>query len=106
NSDDCPDLERFFRELSPQSHYQRFFSTAGADLKLLEGLVEARHPESAFTLVVVCTISGEMRIVATGSYLARDVRTAEIAVAVADALRGHGLGTLLLEHLARVAARH
>ena len=50
--------------------------------------------------------AGETQIVATGSYSARDARTAEIALAVADAFRGKGLGTLLLERLAMLAVRN
>ena len=105
-AEDRPDLERFFRELSPESRYHRFQSTAAPDAKLIERLVEARHPESGLSLVVVRNSGGILRIVATGSYLARDSRTAELALAVADDFRGHGLGTQLLEHLSCIAARH
>jgi acetate---CoA ligase (ADP-forming) len=103
---DSPDLERFFRELSPESRYRRFLSATVPDSNFIARVVEGRQPESAFTLVVVSTVRGAPRIVATGSYLARDMRTAELAVAVADASQGHGLGTLLLEHLASIAVLH
>ena len=50
---------------------------------------------------------GKPRVIATGSYLpAERKHTAEVAMAVDDAFRGKGLGTLLLERLALVAVRH
>jgi acyl-CoA synthetase (NDP forming) len=49
---------------------------------------------------------GLSRIIATGSYVARDETTAEVAFAVDDELQGKGLGGLLLERLALLAARH
>jgi len=52
------------------------------------------------------TVAGVSRIIATGSYAARDASSAEVAFAVEDEFQGRGLGGLLLERLALLAARH
>src|SRR4029078_6480276 len=48
---------------------------------------------------------GTTRIIAAGSYWAKNGRTAEVAMAVDDKFHGKGLGTLLLERLALGAIR-
>ena len=58
------------------------------------------------TLIVSRIVVGASRIIATGSYIARDETTAEVAFAVDDEFQGKGLGGLLLERLALLAARH
>ena len=53
---------------------------------------------------MVAGAGGDERIVALASYVRlRDPSTAEVAFAVADELQGYGLGTRLLEQLARRA---
>jgi acetyl coenzyme A synthetase (ADP forming)-like protein len=99
-------LVRFFRDLSAESRYRRFLSASMPGPELIARLASERDPRAALTLVVTRVIGGEPRIVATGSYAARDAQTAEVAVAVADTYRGKGLGTLLLERLALVAVQH
>lgn len=47
---------------------------------------------------LVATVDGEIVGLGTAERITAD--TAEVALVVADAERGHGLGTLLLEHLA------
>jgi len=49
-------------------------------------------------------VEGEFQIIAAGSYTAHDAVTAEIAMAVNDRFQGNGIGTLLLERLALLAA--
>jgi GNAT superfamily N-acetyltransferase len=58
------------------------------------------------TLLVSRAHTGEPQIIATGSYLAKDKQTAEVAFAVDDAFQHQGLGTLLLRRLASLAAQH
>jgi len=58
------------------------------------------------TLVVSSCGKDGPSIIATGSYIAQDKRTAEVAFAVEDAFQGKGLGTLLLMWLARLAVRN
>jgi len=61
---------------------------------------------TASTFVVTRTSTDGSRIVASGSYIAREARTAEVVLATADEFRGNGLGTLLLERLALLAVRN
>lgn len=98
-------IRAFFKHLSPESRYRRFFSMAGPDERTLDLLVDpdARHQ---LTLVASRIVEGDTRIIAVGSYLATDASSAEVAMAVDDTLHGKGLGTLLLERLALLAVRH
>jgi acetyl coenzyme A synthetase (ADP forming)-like protein len=98
--DDLDALSRFFHSLSSESLYYRFLG--------LPALTEARL--RALTVTDdrngVCLIAESAgRIVAfAGFYRDRpDAGRAEVAFAVSDALQGHGIGTRLLEHLARIA---
>ncbi len=50
--------------------------------------------------------AGRLRPIATASYLAVSDRVAEAAFAVDDRFQGKGLGSMLLERLAVIAARH
>jgi acetyl coenzyme A synthetase (ADP forming)-like protein len=99
-------LGAFFGRLSPESRRRRFFSASPPRPELLAALCDNANPRAAFTLLVIRTQEGEARIVATGSYLAKDEKTAEVAFAVDDLFQGKGLGTLLLERLALLAVRH
>src|SRR6516165_6872937 len=99
-------LADFFRRLSPESRCGRFLSLALPRPELIASLCDSSEPRSALTLVATRLQGGELRIIATGSYMAKDGRAAEVAVAVADEFQGKGLGTLLLERLALLAVRH
>jgi acetyl coenzyme A synthetase (ADP forming)-like protein len=103
---DCEDLADFFAHLSPESRWRRFLSLALPRAELIASLCDDSRPRSALTLVATRVLDGKPCIIATASYLARDGRTAEVALAVADGFQGKGLGTLLLERLALLAARH
>jgi acetyl coenzyme A synthetase (ADP forming)-like protein len=99
-------LRAFFERLSPESRHRRFFSASPPRPELLASLCDNSDPRAALTLLVTRAQEGESRIVATGSYLAKDKTTAEVAFAVDDILHGKGLGTLLLERLALLAVRN
>jgi acetate---CoA ligase (ADP-forming) len=103
---DCRDLQAFFERLSPESRRRRFFSASVPNPELCTALCDDSNPRSALTLLVIRAEGNESRVVATGSYLAIDSNTAEVAFAVDDALHGKGLGTLLLERLALLAVRN
>ncbi|MGB7949265.1 MAG: GNAT family N-acetyltransferase, partial [Candidatus Binatia bacterium] len=98
--EDKPALTKFFNSLSSVSKLHRFHSFAGPNEKLIEFFCDSSNPRNQLSLVVTRHLEQSPRIVATGSYVARDETTAEIALTVDDAFQGKGLGTLLLERLA------
>jgi acetyl coenzyme A synthetase (ADP forming)-like protein len=99
-------LTRFFAALSADSRYRRFLTASMPGPELIARLAGEGDTKSALTLIVTRIESGAQQIIATGSYLAREARTAEVAFAVADAYQGKGLGTILLERLALLAVRN
>ncbi len=103
---DLDALREFFYQLSPESRKRRFFSSAKPSEDLLARQCDSSDPRSRLTLIVSRILEGTSRIIATGSYAARDDTTAEVAFAVDDEFQGKGLGGLLLERLALLAARH
>ncbi len=103
---DAPMMQQFVDRLSPESRRHRFFSESPPSSDSIAALCHSSTPRSQFTLVVTRVWEGTSRIIAAGSYWARDGQTAEVAMAVDDGFHGKGLGTLLLERLALVAIRH
>jgi acetyl coenzyme A synthetase (ADP forming)-like protein len=103
---DSAALRTFFERLTPESRRRRFFAAAMPNSKLIASLCDNSDPHTTLTLVVTRTGEGGPYLIATGSYHAKDERTAEVAFAVDDAFQGKGLGTLLLERLALLAVRH
>ena len=103
---DLAALREFFHQLSPESKRRRFFSSADPPEALLARLCDSSDPRSQLTLIVSRVVGGASRIIAAGSYAAGDGTTAEVAFAVDDEFQGKGLGGLLLERLALLAARH
>ena len=103
---DLDALKDFFYQLSPESRKRRFFSSAEPSEALLPRQCDSSNPRSQLTLIVSRIVEGTSRIIATGSYVARDETSAEVAFAVDDEFQGKGLGGLLLERLALLAARH
>ncbi|MBA4190531.1 MAG: GNAT family N-acetyltransferase [Planctomycetaceae bacterium] len=103
---DGESLTRFFHELAAEDTSRQFLSVSVPNAELISKLVSERDPQVARTLVVTRGSGNGTRIVATGAYIARDPRTAEVALAVADSLRGKGVGTLMLERLALLAVRN
>ncbi|HWV47483.1 MAG TPA: GNAT family N-acetyltransferase, partial [Nitrospira sp.] len=102
---DVPMMQQFVDRLSPESRRHRFFSESPPPSNSLAALCNFSNPHSQFTLVVTRVWKGTPRIIAAGSYWAKDGQTAEVAMAVDDEFHGKGLGTLLLERLALVAIR-
>ena len=92
--------------LSPESKRHRFFSESAPPAEVIDSLCDSSDPRSKLTLIVLRVWEGTLRIIAAGSYWAKDEHTAEVAMAVDDAFHGKGLGTLLLERLALLAIRH
>ena len=102
--DDQERLHDHFRGMSEQSIYFRFMGIrrdlSPQDLKRLTELDFKNHVGLAATL----TENGRERFIGVGRYICgNDPHRAEVAFAVRDEFQGHGIGTLLLEHLRRIA---
>lgn len=102
--DDKGLLLRHFESLSPRSIYQRFFgykrALTPADLVRFTEIDFVQHVALAASLG-----EGEQeRFIGVGRYVRiPGSAQAEVAFAVLDEYQGRGIGTLLLEHLGRVA---
>ncbi|MEK6617147.1 MAG: GNAT family N-acetyltransferase, partial [Nitrospirota bacterium] len=94
--DDRDALQTFVDRLSPESKRHRFFSESAPPAAVIDSLCDSSDPRSKLTLIVLRVRGGALRIIAAGSYWAKDEHTAEVAMAVDDAFHGKGLGTLLL----------
>jgi acetyl coenzyme A synthetase (ADP forming)-like protein len=97
-------MELFFTALSQESRLRRFFSLAVPNDKLISSFCDDSDPRRQLTLIVTQLAATTPVIIAVGSYVARDETTAEIGLTVADAWQGKGIGTLMLERLALIAA--
>ena len=103
---DKESVTAYFQSLSNESRLDRFFSHSLPDDAFIENFCDSSNPRSRLTLVATRLGERGERIIAAGTYAARDETTAEIAMAVADEFQGKGIGTLLLERLAVLAARN
>jgi acetate---CoA ligase (ADP-forming) len=103
---DAAMMHEFVGRLSPEARRHRFFSESAPSGEFITALCDACKPCTQFTLIVTRIWKDALRIIAAGSYWARNEHTAEVAMAVDDEFHGKGLGTLLLERLAFVAIRH
>lgn len=101
---DHTSMANFFAALSKQSRLRRFLSLALPEEILVSSFCDASDARKQLTLVVTHLVGDLETIIAVGSYVVRDGNTAEIGLAVADAYQGKGIGTLLLERLALIAA--
>ena len=98
--EDEADLARFFTDLSMESRVFRFFmAIANADA-LAKKLVDVDY-RTRYGLVAVA--GAERQIIGHAMYVETGPRKAELALAVADAYQGRGLGTILLGQLAEAA---
>jgi acetyl coenzyme A synthetase (ADP forming)-like protein len=109
--DDKERLLGLFRRQSPESIHYRFFGAKSMlteeELRYFTELDFERH----VGLVAVRGRGPSEEFLGVARYVRCDGKgpdgehRGEFAVAVADAEQGHGVGTLLLEHLARIALR-
>jgi acetyl coenzyme A synthetase (ADP forming)-like protein len=99
-------IRRFFHDLSPESRRQRVFTPGGAPGGLVHAFCDSSDAQRSMTLAAWRQVADGLRVVAVASYIAVSPTTAEVAFAVDDRFQGKGLGTVLLEHLAALAADH
>lgn len=95
-------LGAFVRGLSTEARLHQLFSDGRPADEVIRSLCDSSNPRQRLTLLAL----REGRVIGAGAYFARDRHTAEVALAVENRLRGHGLGTALLERLALLAIRH
>ena len=101
---DVPGLVEFFAALSVRSRFLRFHGLAVAGERFAQTLVQPDWAERGALMGVMGDVGGE-RIVAVGNYVRlRDPFSAEAAFAVADDFQRKGVGSRLLEQLARRAS--
>ena len=99
--DDAAELSRFYSALSLESRVFRFFAAVANADSSIQRMLDVDYT-SRYGLVAIAGARPE--IVAHAMYVAIGPRTAEMALAVADAYQGRGLGTILLGQLAEAAA--
>src|SRR5664279_2801065 len=96
-------LFEFFESLDLESRSLRFFSGGAALDRSAERMANVDYAESYGLLA---TRGAEERLVGHGLYVGCGAGRAEVAFVVAEEMQGRGLGTILLAHLAEVAAEH
>jgi acetyl coenzyme A synthetase (ADP forming)-like protein len=99
--DDAAELARFYSELSLESRIFRFFAAVANADSSVQRMVNVDYT-SSYGLVAVA--GAKPQIVGHAMYVQIEPRKAELALAVADAYQGRGLGTILLGQLAETAA--
>jgi acetate---CoA ligase (ADP-forming) len=95
-------LARFYRELSEESRYMRFFS-ASIDVDHAAHRFAEVEPGSRYGIVALAGPDGA--IVAHAAFFRTSPGRAEVALAVADRYQNRGLGTILLGQVAEAADR-
>jgi acetyl coenzyme A synthetase (ADP forming)-like protein len=100
---DAPAVKALYARLSRETIVLRYF---GPHPQLSAKEIEAlTHPDGVDVVVLIAEVH-EM-IVAIAQYFREPGRDdAEVAFLVDDSYQGHGIGTILLEHLAGEARRH
>lgn len=104
----CPDdadrVQSFVRALSPQSRRSRFLSGLSELLPyMVRRLTEPARPHG-FGLLALVGDPGARSVVGMGHCALEDGSSAELAVVVADAWQRRGIGTRLVQALARHAS--
>jgi GNAT superfamily N-acetyltransferase len=104
--DDRAKLLQHLEHLSPASLRSRFFAFKENFTEQLEQLAGADFTNVVLLLATVPGADDE-EVKGFGAYALREPSSsvAELAITMADADHHHGIGSLLLEHLTRIARR-
>jgi GNAT superfamily N-acetyltransferase len=94
---DAGRVQYYVRGLSSSSRYDRFLAPMN-ELSPAE-LARIGGGETQATLIAETKVAGARIMIGEARYAVADGATCEIALSVADAWRGRGLGTLLMDHL-------
>ena len=101
--EDAPAVGALYARLSPETIVLRYFGPH-PEMSSKE-IAELTQPDGADVVVLVAELHD--MIVAIAQYYREPGRDeAEVAFLVDDSYQGHGIGTILLEHLASEARRH
>lgn len=100
--DDAAAIEAFLDGLSAESLSRRFFGHPNLEWVT----VWSTDVDYADRFGLVATVGRDHAVVAHAAYVRNGPRRAEIAFAVADEWQHHGIGTILLAHLAAAAEEH
>ncbi|MBE3598609.1 MAG: GNAT family N-acetyltransferase [Limnochordaceae bacterium] len=102
---DVPAVEALMARLSHQTLRMRFFAGVSQVSRTLVEQLCAPPSRDQVSLLAIWGEGPDERVVGVGNYVALPGRnTAEVAFVVDDAFQGRGIGTLLLERLAGMAA--
>jgi acetyl coenzyme A synthetase (ADP forming)-like protein len=101
--DDAAGVRAFYAGLSDEARWMRFFS-GGVNLDMVTRWSTRTDGIHKFGLIALTGADGQVVGHAGYQRTADDPSRAEMALAVADAYQGRGLGTLLLGELAQVAS--
>ena len=99
-SEDEAELSRFFSALSLESLVSRFFGVANPDA-MAKSFAQVDY-KSRYGIIAIAGTAGQ--VVGHAMFAEVGPRKAELALAIANAFQGLGLGTILLGQLAEAAA--
>lgn len=94
-------LAGFYSSLSLESRVFRFFAAVPNANSAVHRMAQIEYPSRHG---IVAVAGADQSIVGHAMYVATETRKAELALAVADAYQGRGLGTILLGLLAQAAS--
>ena len=101
---DAPLVRAFLDGLSVETTQRRFF-TAGSPGATMERHFTFYNPRERMVLAATLPVDGYERIVGLADMAVLDTGLAELGVVMDDARQGQGIGTLLSEALAWLAAQ-
>ncbi len=103
--DDAAAVEDLVSHVSEESRYFRFMAGVNYVSRSVIDAMCANEPSDRASLLAVLGGDGHGKVVGIGNYISLAIRNAaEVSFLVGDEQQGKGIGTLLLERLAGIAA--